>query len=78
MTGFSRYTTIFWDWSGTLINDPPLSCELLNITISKYGLPAVTVDRYRELYQHLLHLLYERVSTGFPVLNKLTELERLL
>lgn len=58
----SRFQTIFWDWNGTLINDPPLSCELLNLTIAKYGISSVSIEKYKELYQHPLTVLYERVG----------------
>lgn len=41
---------IIWDWSGTLIDDVALSLGVVNKMLEKRGLPALSTDRYRELY----------------------------
>jgi len=61
----SSATTILWDWNGTLLNDPPLACRLFNETITQYGAPHVTLERYREIYEHPLTLLYERAGIDY-------------
>ncbi len=53
---------ILWDWNGTLINDTPSNVELFNRVMGELGYETVTVERYREIYQHPIQKLYEEAG----------------
>jgi phosphoglycolate phosphatase len=44
------YTHIIWDWNGTLLNDAWLCVEIMNGMLTERGLPLLTLDRYRAIF----------------------------
>lgn len=53
---------VIWDWNGTLINDVPLSCSIMNEMLLAYGLTQISPDYYQRIYQHPIQLVYERAG----------------
>lgn len=51
-----KYTTIIWDWNGTLLNDLNVSIESMNMLLIKRQLPQLTKEHYKEVF-------------GFPVID---------
>lgn len=54
---------IIWDWNGTLVNDIPLTVSIANKMLAKRGLSEISIEYYREIYQHPISKVYE--ATGF-------------
>ena len=53
-----RFSTVFWDWNGTLIDDVALSAQMVTDTIAPYGIGPISVEQYRAVYQHPIKNLY--------------------
>lgn len=52
---------VVWDWNGTLLDDLDIVVEAVNVGISAFGLPPVTVDDYRNHYTRPVKLFYDRI-----------------
>lgn len=50
---------VIWDWNGTLIDDAPLACEILNEVLGRRNLGAVAFETYRSIYAHPVSRIYE-------------------
>lgn len=59
-----RHRHILWDWNGTLLDDAWLCVEVVNGILHPMGLPAVTLDSYREHFDFPVARYYERI--GLP------------
>lgn len=59
---------VIWDWNGTLVNDAPLSYEVLNGMLSRRGHVTITFEDYRRIYGHPVQGMYERA--GFNLANE--------
>jgi phosphoglycolate phosphatase-like HAD superfamily hydrolase len=57
---------LVWDWNGTLFNDIEAVVGATNASFAEFGLPAVTAERYRELYCVPVPLFYERLLGRLP------------
>lgn len=53
---------VIWDWNGTLLDDAGHALKALNHTLSDRNLAALTLERYREIYEHPVRLIYERAG----------------
>ena len=53
---------IIWDWNGTLVNDAPLACEVLNDLLLRRGLVAFSFADYQKIYGLPVKGLYERAG----------------
>ena len=42
--------TIIWDWNGTLLDDLDLSLESVNILLEERNLPALSVEKYKDIF----------------------------
>ncbi|MEJ2636871.1 MAG: HAD hydrolase-like protein [Calditrichia bacterium] len=51
-----RYSHIIWDWNGTLFDDARLCIDVMNELLEKRNLPALSPQRYQEIF-------------GFPVID---------
>jgi phosphoglycolate phosphatase len=60
-----KYQYIFWDWNGTLLNDSLLCIEILNIQLVQEGLPAISIDDYRRLFDFPLWDFYQTAGFDF-------------
>ena len=45
-----KYKHIIWDWNGTLLNDLSLCVTILNQSLSKRNIPAITIQAYKEKF----------------------------
>ena len=55
-----------WDWNGTLFHDIDAVIEATNASFAELGLPAITLERYRELYTVPVPRFYERLTGKLP------------
>lgn len=53
----SRHAVVF-DWNGTLLADTALCVQATNKVLERFGLPHITIARYRAEYTVPLHLMY--------------------
>jgi len=61
-----RSTHLVWDWNGTLLHDIHAVIEATNAAFAELGIPAITLDRYRELYCVPVPRFYERLLGRLP------------
>jgi phosphoglycolate phosphatase-like HAD superfamily hydrolase len=54
-------THLVWDWNGTLFHDVEAVVAATNASFAVHGLPAVTLERYRELATMPIPVFYERL-----------------
>lgn len=59
-------THIVWDWNGTLLHDIHAVIAATNASFAELGLPAITLERYRELYCVPVPRFYERLMGRLP------------
>jgi phosphoglycolate phosphatase len=57
-----RYESIIWDWNGTLLDDVIVALEIVNDLLEECGVPRLTTDRYREIFDFPVTLYYERAG----------------
>jgi phosphoglycolate phosphatase len=60
-----RYLHLIWDWNGTLLNDAWLCVEVMNGMLSKRHLPALTLERYREMFMFPVRDYYLNLGFDF-------------
>jgi phosphoglycolate phosphatase-like HAD superfamily hydrolase len=61
-----RSAHLVWDWNGTLLHDIQAVIEATNAAFAELGMPAITLDRYRELYCVPVPRFYERLLGRKP------------
>lgn len=57
---------IVWDWNGTLLHDIHAVIAATNAAFAELGHPAITLERYRELYCVPVPRFYERLMGRLP------------
>jgi phosphoglycolate phosphatase len=57
-----RTNHVIWDCNGTLINDMPLSCEIMNEMLLARRLGSLSLLQYQQIYQHPMSLVYEKAG----------------
>ena len=60
-----KYKHIIWDWNGTLLNDLTLCVDLLNVSLEKRKLPAMTEEKYRKKFLFPIKTFYESIGFDF-------------
>ncbi|MDH7598004.1 MAG: HAD family hydrolase [Sedimentisphaerales bacterium] len=60
-----RYRHIIWDWNGTLIDDVAVCVRVLNLILDQYGLPSITIERYRREFCFPVERFYQNLSFDF-------------
>ncbi len=60
-----KYKHIIWDYNGTLLNDVELCVSIINEMLRARNLPAMTVEKYRELFDFPVKDYYERAGFIF-------------
>lgn len=61
-----KYSHVFWDWNGTLLDDVDWCLGVLNGMLQKRGLPVLeSVERYREVFGFPVSDYYRRVGFDF-------------
>ena len=68
---------IIFDWSGTLVNDLPGVWKATNHVLEQAGVPALTLDEFRNEFQLPFTGFYERFTPDIPLLMIDGVLERL-
>ena len=53
---------VFWDWNGTLVNDAPVLCDSFNRILVNRGVSPISLERYREMYRHPIHSMYQEAG----------------
>lgn len=56
-----EYSTIIWDWNGTLLDDSQCCVDIVNVFLRERSLPEMTLQRYRQIF-------------GFPVADYYREI----
>ncbi len=59
------YTTIIWDWNGTLLNDLTHCVTTINILLKERHLPLLSDSLYREVFSFPVREYYEKVGFDF-------------
>ncbi len=60
-----KYKHIIWDWNGTLLNDLSLCVTILNQSLSKRNIPAITIQAYKEKFLFPIKTFYESIGFDF-------------
>lgn len=60
-----KFSTIIWDWNGTLLDDLHLSVRIINQLLAKRALPALSTERYREVFTFPVKDYYRRIGFDF-------------
>ncbi len=60
-----RYRYILWDWNGTLLNDSWLCVDIMNNLLTQYGKPAMTLERYQDIFDFPVRAYYSRLGFDF-------------
>lgn len=60
-----RYTTIIWDWNGTLLNDIEASLLSINKILGDRKMPLLNRESYREVFGFPVKSYYEKVGFDF-------------
>lgn len=61
--------TIIWDWNGTLLNDTDICLGSMNDLLKKRNLPALSLQRYREIFNFPVRNYYASAGFDFTVEN---------
>lgn len=64
--GTLRSRHIVWDWNSTLFHDIDAVIAATNDSFAAYGLPPITLERYRELYCVPVPKFYEKLTGRIP------------
>ncbi|HTX87494.1 MAG TPA: HAD family hydrolase [Bacteroidales bacterium] len=62
---FTRYRHIIWDWNGTLLDDAWLCVEVMNGMLKKRGLPLLTLEIYRSIFDFPVKDYYIKLGFDF-------------
>lgn len=57
---------IIWDWNGTLLHDIHTVIAATNAAFAELDMPAITLERYRDLYCVPVPRFYERLTGRMP------------
>ncbi|MEU8140009.1 HAD family hydrolase [Streptodolium elevatio] len=57
---------IVWDWNSTLFHDIDAVIAATNDSFAAYGLPPITLERYRDLYCVPVPKFYEKLTGRIP------------
>ena len=60
-----QYKHIIWDWNGTLLNDLSLCVTILNQSLNKRNIPAITIQAYKEKFLFPIKTFYESIGFDF-------------
>ncbi|MBN1199521.1 MAG: HAD family hydrolase [Bacteroidales bacterium] len=61
----NRYSHIFWDWNGTLLDDAWLCVEVMNSMLRPRDLPLLTLEKYRNLFDFPVRDYYLQLGYDF-------------
>ncbi len=61
------FTSLIFDWSGTLCDDLTLTLQATNYVISQYGLPPLNREQFRAEFQLPYPVYYSWKTPGIPI-----------
>ncbi len=70
----NRYTHVFWDWNGTIIDDMKINFSVINTLLSDRKRNTISLTQYRQAFTFPIKEFYGRV--GLPINNE--EYEKLV
>ena len=56
-----KYTTIAWDWNGTLLDDAAICAECVNDMLRKRNMPTLDLETYRSYVENPIIKAYEHI-----------------
>lgn len=56
-----KYTTIAWDWNGTLLDDARICSECVNDMLRKRNMPILDLETYRSYVENPIIKAYEHI-----------------
>ena len=56
-----KYTTIVWDWNGTLLDDAQICMECVNDMLRKRNMPVLDLPTYRSYVENPIIKAYEHI-----------------
>lgn len=59
------YKHIIWDWNGTLFDDAWLCADIMNGILSQRNLPALTLERYQQIFDFPVIDYYRKAGLDF-------------
>jgi len=59
------FTSIIWDWNGTLLDDVDICIDTINFSLGKRNLPLLTKKRYREIFTFPVIEYYKKAGFDF-------------
>lgn len=59
------FTSIIWDWNGTLLDDVDICIDTINFSLEKRDLPLLTKKRYREIFTFPVIEYYKKAGFDF-------------
>lgn len=59
------YGFVIYDWNGTLLDDTSMCHDMLNELLHSHGLPAVSMEKYRQIFTFPIKKYYERAGFDF-------------
>ncbi len=62
-----NYKHIIWDWNGTLFDDVNLCVETINWLLTKYNLPTITLEKYRDIFSFPVRNYYEKAGFDLKI-----------
>jgi phosphoglycolate phosphatase len=62
---FNKYSHIIWDWNGTLLDDAWLCVDVMNTMLAQRGLPLITLEIYRTIFDFPVRDYYLKLGYNF-------------
>lgn len=60
---------IIWDWNGTLLDDVRMCVQVMNGLLTKYNLPELTCEKYKNVFGFPVKDYYERIGFNFEKIS---------
>jgi len=57
-----KYESVIWDWNGTLLDDIELAVDIVNDLLEGFGVPRLSTDQYRAIFDFPVTVYYERAG----------------
>jgi phosphoglycolate phosphatase len=61
----NKYSSVIWDWNGTLLDDAWLCVDVMNGMLLQRGLPSITLDIYRNIFDFPVRDYYRKLGFNF-------------
>jgi phosphoglycolate phosphatase len=59
------FTTIIWDWNGTLLNDVEINIQIVNTLLEKRNLSQIDKETYRNYFKMPIKNFYKDIGLSF-------------